>query len=96
MLDCVLKSSSVEEHNTIKPCSMCPMIMQICMIVIEDWFSFSTWPTFLKEGGLMRRLDTERRVRPLLEEPGKLRNILIFLVFILPSALHRGDEADDS
>ena len=78
----------------------CPMIMQIWMLVIDDWFLFLTQPTFLKESGLMRRLDMEGRVRPSpapnLEESGKLRRVLIFMLFILPSTLHGDVETNDS
>lgn len=40
------------------------MIMQIWMIVIEDWISSSTQPIFLNEGVPMRRLDMAGGVRP--------------------------------
>ena len=72
----------------------CPMMMRIWMIVTDDWFLFLAQPTFLKESGLMRRLNMEGRVRPSpapnLGEPGKLRGVLIFMFFIIPSTLHGG------
>lgn len=70
------------------------MMMRLWMIVIDDWFLFLAQPTFLKESGLMRRLDMEGRVRPSpapnFGEPGKLRRVLIFMFFIIPSTLHGG------
>lgn len=67
------------------------MIMQIWMIVIESWFSSSTESIYLNEGDQMRRtLEMERRMRPSLGEPGKLREVLMVLVFILPNSVDGG------
>lgn len=53
-------SPLVLENRVQSNCAItCPMIMQICMKVIDSWFLFLTQPTFLKESGLMRRLDME-------------------------------------
>lgn len=99
MWDCPLQSSSIGEHSTNHAISF-PMMMRIWMIVIDDWFLFLTQPTFLKESGLMRRLDMEGRVRPSpapnLGGPEKLRRVLIFMFFIIPSTLHGGVETNDS
>lgn len=91
----------VLENRVQSNCAItCPMIMQICMKVIDSWFLFLTQPTFLKESGLMRRLDMEGRVRPSptpnLGEPEKLRRVLIFMLLMIPSTLHGDVETNDS
>lgn len=67
------------------------MIMQIWMIVIEGWFSSSAESIYLNEGDQMRRtLELERRMRSSLGEPGKLREVLMVLGFILPNSVDGG------
>lgn len=67
------------------------MIMQIWMIVIESWFSSSAQCIYLNEGDQMRRrLKMERRMRPSLGEPGKSREVLMALVFILTNSVDEG------
>lgn len=65
--------------------------MQIWVVVIEGWLSSSAQSIYLNEGDQMRRrLEMERRTRPSLGEPGKLREVLMVLVFILPSSVDGG------
>ena len=64
--------------------------MRIWVVVIEGWFSSLAQLIYLSEGDQMRRLDMEGRMKPPLGEAGKLRKVLIALVFILPNSLDAG------